>query len=243
VNEVMPLQRLFEYHGNQVRMVVIDGEPWAVAKDVCEVLEVDPTQTRRLDDDEKGLCSIQTPGGPQEMVIVNEPGLYSLVLKSRKPEAKAFKRWITHEVIPSIRQTGRYDVVERHLPRTYLEALEELVSTERERVALAERVALDAPKVAVYEAALSAKNSLSMLEAAKALGWGRTRLFAELRERKILMNDNLPYQEHIDAGRFRVKVTPVVIREQTVNKSQTLVTPKGLDYLAKVLATDRRRVS
>ncbi|WP_083910413.1 BRO-N domain-containing protein [Effusibacillus pohliae] len=66
-------------------------------------LEGDPGQhLRRLDDDEKGLITIQTPGGPQKMVTINEPGLYSLVLKSRKPEAKAFKRWVTHEVIPSI---------------------------------------------------------------------------------------------------------------------------------------------
>ena len=92
----------------QVRTITRDGEPWFVAADVCRALEIDRTQIRRLDEDEKGVYSMQTPGGAQKMTIVNEPGLYSLVLGSRKPEAKAFKRWITHEVIPAIRKTGQY---------------------------------------------------------------------------------------------------------------------------------------
>lgn len=93
-----------------VRVVECNGEPWFVASDVCRALGIDRTQTRRLDEDEKGVYSAQTPGGQQEIGIVNEPGLYTLVLGSRKPEAKAFKRWITHEVIPSIRKTGSYSV-------------------------------------------------------------------------------------------------------------------------------------
>lgn len=114
------LQRLFEYEGKQVRTIIKDGEPWFVAKDVCEILEIDSSQTRRLDEDEKGLYSIQTPGGVQQMVCVNEPGLYSLVLKSRKPEAKQFKRWITHEVLPSIRKTGQYSLEQPKSPAELL---------------------------------------------------------------------------------------------------------------------------
>lgn len=93
-----------------IRAIEKDGEPWFVAADVCRALELGEVHVamRRLDDDEKGRCSIPTLGGTQEMTIVNEPGLYSVVLGSRKPEAKAFKRWITHEVIPSIRKTGSY---------------------------------------------------------------------------------------------------------------------------------------
>lgn len=91
-----------------VRVVERDGEPWFVAADVCKALEIDKSQTRRLDEDEKGMYSTQTLGGKQEVTIVNEPGLYSLVLGSRKPEAKVFKRWVTHEVIPSIRKHGAY---------------------------------------------------------------------------------------------------------------------------------------
>ncbi len=102
----------------QVRVTMKGGEPWFVAADVCRALELDRTQTRRLDEDEKGVYSTQTPGGDQEMSIVNEPGLYTLVLGSRKPEAKAFKRWITHDVIPSLRKEGAYTVPEAPAPPT-----------------------------------------------------------------------------------------------------------------------------
>lgn len=87
-----------------------DSQPWWVAKDVCDVLEITNSRDalKRLDDDEKGVGNTDTLGGVQSVQIVNEPGLYSLVLRSTKPEAKAFKRWITHEIIPAIRTTGSY---------------------------------------------------------------------------------------------------------------------------------------
>ena len=93
-----------------VRVIERKGEPWFVAADVCRALEIQNTADAllRLDEDEKGVASTYTPGGDQSLLIVSEPGLYALVLGSRKPEAKAFKRWITHEVIPSIRKHGAY---------------------------------------------------------------------------------------------------------------------------------------
>jgi prophage antirepressor-like protein len=99
----------FDFDSKNVRIVVDqDGEPWFVAADVCAALTVKTEQTRRLDADEKGLRIVQTLGGDQEMTVINESGLYSLILTSRKPEAKRFKRWVTHEVLPSIRKTGSY---------------------------------------------------------------------------------------------------------------------------------------
>lgn len=106
--------QIFEHQDfGQIRVVEQDGEPWFVAADVCRALDLSDTSKslERLDEDEKGTSLIRTLGGEQQMSIVNEPGLYSLVLGSRKPEAKAFKRWITHEVLPSIRQTGGYSLV------------------------------------------------------------------------------------------------------------------------------------
>ena len=93
-----------------VRTVMIDGNPWFVAADICKALELDKTWNalQRLDDDEKGTTSISTLGGTQNMSIVNEPGLYTLVIGSKKSSAKAFRRWITHDVIPSIRKHGMY---------------------------------------------------------------------------------------------------------------------------------------
>ena len=104
----------------ELRTMMINGEPWFVAVDVCRALEIDRTATRRLDDDEKGVYSTHTLGGKQEMSIVNEPGLYSLVLGSRKPEAKAFKRWITHDVIPSLRKHGAYIIGQETMTETEL---------------------------------------------------------------------------------------------------------------------------
>ncbi|HUN42612.1 MAG TPA: Bro-N domain-containing protein [Acetobacteraceae bacterium] len=101
----------FQFQDARVRTVAKDGETWFVAADVCEVLE--HTNSRkavgRLEDDEKGVTTVYTPGGNQEMTIVSESGLYALVFTSRKPEARAFRRWVTGEVLPAIRKSGRYE--------------------------------------------------------------------------------------------------------------------------------------
>ncbi|MED4535592.1 Bro-N domain-containing protein, partial [Heyndrickxia coagulans] len=102
--------QVFNFKQNEVRTVLKDGEPWFVAKDVCDILNHSNSRVAisRLDEDEKGVSKVYTPGGYQNMSVVNEFGLYSLVLTSNLPEAKQFKRWITHEVIPSIRKHGAY---------------------------------------------------------------------------------------------------------------------------------------
>ena len=106
----------------QVRIVPVDGELMFVAKDVCDCLETTKNRDAisRLDSDERGSVKLDTPGGKQDIAAINEYGLYNLVLSSRKPEAKEFKRWITHDVIPAIRKTGSYSMV---IPQTLPEAL------------------------------------------------------------------------------------------------------------------------
>lgn len=106
-NELIP----FDFEGRPVRVVTdVQGEPWFVAADVAQSLDyrMASDMTRSLDDDEKGTQTVRTPSGDQEMLVINESGLYSAILKSRKPEAKRFKRWVTREVLPAIRKTGRY---------------------------------------------------------------------------------------------------------------------------------------
>lgn len=100
----------FNFNGADVRTIQIDGEPWFVAADIARVLEYREAKdmTRNLDDDEKGRHLVPTLGGIQEMVVVNESGMYSATLRSDKQQAKAFKRWVTSEVLPAIRKTGRY---------------------------------------------------------------------------------------------------------------------------------------
>jgi len=103
---------VFTFSSQSVRVVVRDEEPWFVAADVIAALDLDRKALDRLDEDEKGVSSIHTLGGAQAMTIINESGLYSLVLGSRKPEAKPFKKWVTSEVLPAIRKSGRYEVGE-----------------------------------------------------------------------------------------------------------------------------------
>ncbi|MFT8506642.1 Bro-N domain-containing protein [Acetobacter sp.] len=100
----------FSFEDHAVRVITQDTQPWFVLADVCDVLDLgSPHKTlERLDDDEKGRTTIPTLGGPQEMNIINESGLYNLIFTSRKPEAKRFRKWVTGEVLPSIRQTGSY---------------------------------------------------------------------------------------------------------------------------------------
>lgn len=107
------LQDIMYISNQHVRTVIINGEPWFVAKDVCDILDIkNPSDTLRknLSDWEKGVDTIYTLGGPQQMGIVNESGLYHLIFISRKPEAEAFRRWVTQDLLPTLRKTGRYEI-------------------------------------------------------------------------------------------------------------------------------------
>lgn len=223
------LERVFNYRGSGVRVLFKDGDPWFVAADVCRILELGNSRqaVSRLDEDEKGVISTDTPGGPQEMGCVNEPGLYALILGSRKPEAKAFKRWVTHEVLPIIRKTGSY----HRIPQSYPEAL-------RLAADLAEENQMLRPKAEACDQFLTAGNSQSMNVVAKSLGTGRTRLFKFLRDRGILMANNTPKQEFIERGYFKVVEKSICMGDQTINKPQTLVTAKGVDWIGRLLKGD-----
>lgn len=105
MNEIVKM-----FHDQPVRIMDSNGEPWFIAKDVCHILEIKQTSraVEGLDNDEKGVINVHTLGGEQKMLVINEPGLYTLTLRSRKPQAQEFRRWITHEVIPGIRKNGAY---------------------------------------------------------------------------------------------------------------------------------------
>ena len=170
----------------QVRTIVKDGEPWFIAADVCRALEVgNPTQAlSRLDEDEKDITLISNEGnrGNPNMTIVNEPGLYALVLGSRKPEAKAFKRWITHEVIPSIRKHGAYLTPETlgkaiadpqwsiALLTALKEEREKVSSLQEENAAQKQLLAEAAPKVRYCDVVLRSKGTVSISKIAKDYG-------------------------------------------------------------------------
>lgn len=142
--------KVFENAGHSLRVVEINNEPWFVAADVCRALDVgNPSlavngrpdrQGDGLDDDERGVAAVNTPSGEQKMLVVSESGLYSLVFKSRKLEAKAFRRWVTRDVLPAIRKTGKYEApkgrAEFQIPRTLPQALRALADALEENESL-----------------------------------------------------------------------------------------------------------
>lgn len=125
--------QVFRYQDNEVRTVEINGEPWFVLKDVCAVLGIGNSRMvfDRLDSDEKGVSQIDTPGGLQNVNIINESGLYNVILRSDKPEAKPFRKWVTSEVLPSIRKTGGYG--QKVLSPVEMFSLQAQINVEQER--------------------------------------------------------------------------------------------------------------
>ena len=164
----------------QIRTVVEDGEPLFVLKDVCAVFG-DQNYRRvssRLDDDEKGVSITDTLGGKQELTIISESGLYNVILLSRKPEAKKFKRWVTHEVLPSIRKHGVYAVDELLAnPDLLIRALQELKAERAKNAALAvtvnvqrQQIAEMKPKASYYDVILNCKDAVAITTIAKDYG-------------------------------------------------------------------------
>lgn len=234
--------QIFNYQQSQVRTVMVNGEPWFIAKDVCEILDHSDVSTavRRLDDDEKLTQTLFVSGQNREVWLVNEPGLYSLTMTSRKPEAKEFKRWVIHEVLPSIRRHGLYanpDTVERILanPDFGIRLLEEVKRERAEKAALAAENAALRPKAEQHDQFLAARNAQSIAVVAKSLGTGRDRLFRFLKEQKILLDNNTPYQRYLDRGYFRVVEKTITLGDRQKNIPQTLVTAKGVEFIARLL--------
>lgn len=232
----------------RIRVVERDGEPWFVAADVCRALDVVNSRdaVARLDTDEKNTVVLTdgTPGNPQK-TVVNEPGLYTLILGSRKPEAKAFKRWVTHEVIPSVRKHGAYitpDKIEEILinPDTIIRLCTDLKEERAKRAALEVKVEADAPKVLFAGAVETSQDSCLVGQLAKMIRQngceiGQNRLFDYLRNEGYLCksgsNRNLPTQRSMEAGLFEVKESVVDNPDGSVRLVRTTkVTGKGQIY-------------
>ena len=238
----------FDFRGASLRTLADEaGEPWFVAKDVCDVLELSNVgqALARLDDDEKSSITLNdgTPGNPNR-AIVSESGLYALVLASRKPEAHEFQRWVTHEVLPSIRKHGGYMAgQERMTPEQMaLASMRWLQSKVDEQ---AKQLKAQEGKVLFANAVESAKTSILVGDLAKILRGngvdiGQKRLFAWLREHGWLIKArgsswNMPTQKSMDLGLFEIKETTVTHADghTTINKTPK-VTGKGQTYFTNL---------
>lgn len=234
MNELMT--RVFENEEfGSVRTIMLEGEPWFVSADVCRALQIKNPRdaVERLDPDEKNTVVLNDgiPGNPN-VTVVNEPGLYTLVLGSRKAEARRFKRWITHEVIPSIRKHGVYmttDTVERMLqdPAWSIRLLQEIQSEREKTAQLALKIEADRPKVEFAEAVDVSDKVMLVGDFAKMLRQAGVdtsphRFFAQLRNDGYLMRyggNNMPTQKAVSLGVLksreflsggRVTITPLV---------------------------------
>ncbi|SHI76387.1 Phage antirepressor protein KilAC domain-containing protein [Geosporobacter subterraneus DSM 17957] len=226
----------------QVRVIQKNGDPWFVAKDVCEVLEIDVTQTRRLTDKMKGLHSIQTPGGEQQMTVINEAGVYKLVFTSRKPEAEKFTDWIAGEVLPSIRKTGGYVASEELFIQTYLPFADdhtkamfkstlEVVKKQNEVIQIMK------PKADYFDDLVERNLLTNFRDTAKELKVGQNAFIDWLLEKRYVYRD------------ARGKLKPIAdytpslfeLKEFTRNgkaDNQTLITPKGRETFRLLLIRD-----
>ena len=227
-----------------VRTVCIDGEPWLVGKDVAEILGYSNPRKALIDHvdaDDKGVTKCDTLGGAQNLTVINESGFYSLVLSSKMPNAKKFKHWVTAEVLPTIRKTGGYVANEDMFVETYLpfadEPIKQLFRIQCRVInQLNERIRKDEPKVKFADHVSDSTNLIDVNKMAKlcadhGIRIGRNRLFAWLRSRGILMGGNIPYQEYIENGYFRVKESVYETNGQKRTYQQTFVTGKGQQYI------------
>lgn len=242
--------QIFNYQNNEVRTVELNGEPWFVLKDVCNILGISKYRdtAARLDADERGSVEVDTLGGTQQVIAVNESGLYHVILRSDKPEAAPFRKWVTSEVLPSIRKHGAYMTPETLQaailnPDTMIQLCQQLKTEQDKNKALSEENAKLAPKGLFADAVSVSDRCILVSELAKLLKQngietGQNRLYEQLRADGFLVKDrkrsdfNMPTQKAMELGLFKVRESTRVHSDghTTIDKT-TKVTGKGQIYL------------
>jgi len=234
--------QIFTYNGNEVRTVQKDGEPWWVLKDVCEVLGISKYRdtAARLEDDEREPIRVDTLGGAQEMLCVNESGLYNVIIRSDKPEAKPFRKWVTSEVLPSIRRHGAYmtpetleaAILNPDLLIRLCTALKDEQDKNKALQAANSTLAVDnqimKPKADYFDEIVDRSLLTNFRETAKQLQIKEKEFIRFLLDRKYIYRDKKgkiqPYADK-NSGLFEVKE---FVHEKTgFSSTQTLITPKG----------------
>lgn len=228
-----------------VRTIVIDKEPYFVARDVATVLGYsNPRDTiaKHVDDEDKGVAKCDTLGGAQDLSVINESGLYSLILSSKMPNAKKFKHWVTSEVLPSIRKHGMYAKQELlDNPDLLISVAKELKAEREKSKLLKQKIEQDKPKTIFADAVATSSTSILIGDLAKIIKQngvdiGQKRLFAWMREHGYLIKRkgadwNSPTQKSMERELFEVKETAVTHSDGHVSVNKTTkVTGKGQQY-------------
>ena len=241
----------FNFESNEVRTLLINNEPWFVGKDVATVLGYADTKKAikaHVDEEDKimggqnGTPSITDSLGREQFpTYVNESGLYSLIMGSKLPSAKKFKRWVTSEVLPTLRKTGQYNITDSYMIKDPIERAKRWIEEEEERQALRLENAEMKPKALFADAVTASKGDINIGTLAKMLKQngidiGQNRLFAWLRDNGYLIkrkgkSENLPKQPYVDSGLFKVIDKPIFLKDgSTKTVYTTYVTPKGQKY-------------
>jgi anti-repressor protein len=239
---------IFNYNdNNKVRTFIIDNEPYFVVSDVCSILELTNSRmaTSRLKkDDVTSTYIIDSMGRKQSITIANEKGLYDLVLQSRKPEAEKFKNWITHEILPSIRKTGKYEMPNKKLDKmekilegyTYALALideqKQLITSQQKQIEH------DKPKVETFNKVIDSNGLYLVRQVAKMIGTGEHRLFSFLRKKQFisystLRERNEPYQKYVELGYFVLKLGTNKNDPKNRTHATLFITNKGIDFIRR----------
>lgn len=237
--------KLFNFEMFDVETLFENDIPYFKLTDIEKVLGLSKgcsTQWLKegwFDEDEIKLRNSQLGGYPLKYVA--ESGLYRILNRTNSPKARPFERWVTKEVLPSIRKTGSYQVEQKPvIPQTYAEALLEAGRLALENEKLQAQAIENAPKVVAYDKLMDTHNSISVKEFGKIIGMGEKNLFKWLRESSYLMSDNKPYQRYIDRGYFEVvEKTCDIDGSRSKSYTQTLITPKGQGYLSNKLKDKR----
>lgn len=228
---------MFQYESTTMRTAVVAGEPWFAQADTLALLDLNRSSASSLDEDEKGVHTVDTLGGPQKIAFVSESGFYSLILRSRKPEAKAIKRWITREVLPTIRKTGNYSAAPKPAELTRSDLARMVLAAEAELADTKAELEQAAPAAAAWDALAEAEGDYSLRDAAQilsrdpAITTGQNRLMVSIRELGMVDGTGQPYQRHIAHLQLRVTSYPHPHTSEPVLSKQLRVTVLGLKYL------------
>lgn len=240
--------QFFNFENQTVRTVEIDSKPWFIASDVVKILGLSNTTVAlsRLDDDERAKLNLGRQG---ETNLVNEFGLYELILASRKPTAKKFKRWVTHEVLPTIRKHGAYlteQKIEEALlnPDTLITLAKQLKAEKEQRLLAQKQVEEMTPKAVFHDAVANAENTMLVRDVAHFLRQngvdiGGTRFFVWLRLNGFLTKNNQPTQLSLERGYFRVKETVVHTNHGFQTKTTPKITGRGQTFFLKKMLKEQ----